>query len=195
MDVRSKKEEHKQVGDEEWTGDAWIYTCVRRESYYFVGFSVGKWTQQTCRGMLTQVSNSVTEGVFTVYSDGNDDYYYTLTDYFQEVRYGQIVKIREKGRVVDKEIRVLIGDIDPKQVETYNVENFNSILRGRVGRLVRKTKTFSKIPEMLHNAVALFQFYWNFMDPLPCKQTPAMLEEITTDVWTWEQFISYHHAD
>jgi hypothetical protein len=105
-----------------------------------------------------------------------------------------MVKIRKKRRVVGKEIRVMIGDVDPKQVETFNVENFNSILRGRVGRLVRKTNTFSKIPEMLQYAVALFQFYWNFMDPLPCKQTPAMIEELTTEIWTWEQFISYYHA-
>ncbi|CAJ36744.1 conserved hypothetical protein [Methanocella arvoryzae MRE50] len=159
-----------------------------------MGFSVGRWTQGTCRVMLSQVSNSVQDGVFTVYSDGNDDYYYTLTDFFQEVRYGQLVKIREKGRVVGKEIRVLIGDVDSEQVETFNVENFNSILRGRVGRLVRKTKTFSKIPEMLYYSVALFQFYWNFMNPLPCKQTPATIEEITTNVWTREQFISYHHT-
>lgn len=194
MDVRPKKEEHKEVGDEEWKGDAWIYTCVRRDSYFFVGFGVGRWTQETCRIMLGQVKDSVEEGVFTVYSDGNDDYYYTLGEFFQEIRYGQLVKIREKGRVVGKEIRVMIGDVDPEQVETFNVENFNSILRGRVGRLVRKTKTFSKITEMLYYAVALFQFYWNFMDPLPCKRTPAMLEKLATEVWTWERFIRYQHA-
>jgi len=88
VDVRPKKEEHLEVGDEEWAGDAWIYTCVRRESYYFAGFGVGKWTQNTCRVMLSHVSDSIQAGVFTVYSDGNDDYYYTLTEFFQEVRYG-----------------------------------------------------------------------------------------------------------
>ena len=90
--------------------------------------------------------------------------------------------------LVGKEIRVMMGDVDSEQVETFNVENFNTILRGRVGRLVRKTKTFSNV-NMLYYAVVLFQFYWNFIDPLPCKQTPAMLEDLASDVWTRERFV------
>jgi len=119
---------------------------VRWESYYFLGFGVAKWTQQTCRGMLVQVSNSVEEGVFTVYSDGNDDYLYTLTDFLPRYQIWPVGEDPGKGRVVDKRVRVMIGDADPGQVDTVNVENFNSILRGRLGRLVRKTKTFSKDP-------------------------------------------------
>ena len=91
------------------------------------------------------------------------------------MNYGQLVKIREKGRVVGKNKRVMLGQADANRIETFNVENFNSILRHRIGRLVRKTKKFSKIPEILNNALALFHFYWNYMDPLPYKQTAAML--------------------
>ena len=194
MDFHPKKEEHKGIDDEEWKGDAWIYTCVRRNTYYFSGFSIGKWTQATCRVMLSMVKKTVGDGVFTVYSDGNDDYLYTLPEFFDMVNYGQLVKIREKGRIVGKIKRVLLGTTDTKRIETVNVENFNSILRHRLGRIARKTKKFSKIPEMLYNALVLFHFYWNFMDPLPCKQTPAMLEELTKTVWTWNQFIRYQHT-
>ncbi len=36
------------IGD----GDAWTYICVKRISYFFAAFSIGKWTQETCRAML-----------------------------------------------------------------------------------------------------------------------------------------------
>ena len=58
--------------------------------------------------------------------------------------YGQLVKIRENGRVVRKEKRIIYGNPDLGDIETTNVENYNGILRERIGRLVRKTKCFSK---------------------------------------------------
>jgi len=54
--------------------------------------------------------------------------------------YGQLVKIKEKGRLVGKERWVVYGDLSLVEVETTDVENFNGILRERLGRLVRKTK-------------------------------------------------------
>ena len=81
-----------------------------------------------------------------IFSDGNDDYVFTLPEYYADtcIDYGQIVKIREKGRVVDKIKRIIFGNPEPEDIETTNIENFNGILRERVGRLVRKTKCFSK---------------------------------------------------
>ena len=39
-----------------------------------------------------------------IFSDGNDDYKSTLPEYYVEtcVDYGQIIKIRESGKMVDK---------------------------------------------------------------------------------------------
>ncbi len=51
--------------------------------------------------------------------------------------------------------------------------------RERIGRLVRKTKCYSKKKSRLEDAVELYQFYWNFMDMLPKRGTPAMLESLT----------------
>jgi len=48
-------------------------------------------------------------------------------------------------------------------IETTDVENFNGILRERIGRLVRKTKCFSKCKTRLECAIQLFQFYWDFV--------------------------------
>lgn len=126
-----------------------------------------------------------------IFTDGNDDYTYALPCFFnvRELNYGQLVKIRDaNGRLIRKEIRVVYGNSDIDEVETVNVENFNSILRERVGRLVRKTKCFSKKKLRLVCAIDLFMFYWNFMSELKRGLTPAIMEECATCIWSWHDF-------
>lgn len=171
-----------------------MYTCLRRGSYFLVSFSVGRWTQETCREMITRVKDCLEGGKTTFYSDGNDDYLYVLPEYFEDIDYGQIVKKRENGRVVGKEKRALIGNPFMNGIETFNVENFNSILRNFLSRLVRKGKGFTKKAPRLHDAIALFQFIWNFIHRLKCKKTPAMIEGLAVKPWTWKKLLTYHYA-
>jgi hypothetical protein len=126
-----------------------------------------------------------------VFTDGNDDYVYVLPDYFgvEHLNYGQLVKIRdERGRLIGKERRIVFGDPDVEEVETVNVENFNGILRERLGRLVRKTKCISKKKQRLYCAIGFFQFYWNFISQIKRHRTPAMIEGLSTQIWTWHEF-------
>lgn len=131
-----------------------------------------------------------------IFSDGNDDYVFTLPEYYAHscIDYGQIVKIREAGRVVDKIKRIIFGNPETEDIETTNIENFNGILRERVGRLVRKTKCFSKKKSRLRNATELIQFHWNFMDTIHDGFTPAMIESLSDGIWNWDDFLSFHYA-
>ena len=126
-----------------------------------------------------------------LFSDGNDDYTFISPKVFRKdcIDYGQLVKIRERGRVVDKIHRIVYGNPKIESIETTDVENFNGILRERLGRLVRKTKCFGKKKSRLKNAVHLFQFYWNFMKPLHKNLTPAIIEKQATKVWSWGNFL------
>ena len=126
-----------------------------------------------------------------VFTDGNDDYVYMLPNYFDVMylNYGQLVKLRdENGRLVGKERRVIFGDPDVDDIETTDVENFNGVLRERLGRLVRKTKCISKKKQRLHCAISFFQFYWNFVSQIRRGKTPAMIEGLSTQTWTWHEF-------
>ena len=69
-----------------------------------------------------------------IFSDGNDDYVFTLPEYYADtcIDYGKIVKIRENGRVVDKRKRTIFGNPDTEDIETTNIENFNGIMSERV---------------------------------------------------------------
>ena len=173
---------------------------MKRESLLFVAFSIGRWTQKTCSLLLSKVRSRVKKpgknDRVSFFSDGNDDYAYVLPRLYRlnNVNYGQLVKIRVKGRVVDKIKRTVYGSIPDKKIETTFVEGFNSIIRERVGRLVRKTKCTSWSNCSLARALELFQFYWNFMDPIKCKSTPGMIEGLTDHVWTWNDFLIYNNA-
>ena len=147
--------------------------------------------------MFVQISRRVDIPTFTyrlkIFSDGNDDYTFILPKFFRAdtIDYGQLIKIRESGRVVDKVRRIVYGCPEYNDIETTNVENFNGILRERVGRVVRKTKCHAKNMDCLSNALGLFQFYWNFMHELHGKMTPAKMEGVATKTWTWGNLLHY----
>lgn len=165
---------------------------MKRGSYLFPAFSIGKWTQHTCLLMLYDFRRRVKpfwKERVEVFTDGNDDYTYVLRSFFpaDSINYGQLVKIRDSnGRLMGKEKRVIYGNPDESDIDTVNVENFNGILRERVGRLVRKTKCFSRKKYRLHCAVSLFQFYWNFISEFRRGKSPAMLESLSKRLWTWD---------
>jgi len=131
-----------------------------------------------------------------VYTDGNDDYKYVLAEYYAStcMDYGQVIKIRENNRLVGREKRTIYGNPDADSIETTDVENFNGILRERIGRLVRKTKCFSKYRRRLECALDVFQFYWNFMNEFKRSTSPAMLEGLSEHLWTWSDFLWYSFA-
>ena len=173
----------------------YIYTTVKRNSYLFVTFAIGKWTNQTCSTMLSKFKQQLRipkkDEKIEVFTDGNDDYTYALPVYFKVKRlnYGQLVKVRDhNGKLIRKEKKILYGNPDVDDIETINVENFNSILRERVGRLVRKTKCFSKKKSCLACALSVFQFYWDFISEFRRGKTPAMLEGCSSKIWTWHDF-------
>ena len=178
-------------------GDTWVYTAVKRHSYLFAAFSVGKWTQNTCAEMIQKLSAITRKpswlDMLTIFTDGNDDYTFVLPKCFPLglVDYGQLLKIKEKGRLVRKEKWVVYGESVLGEIETTDVENFNGILRERVGRLVRKTKCFAKTKRRLVCAVGLFQFYWNFINEFERGVSPARMEGLTDHVWTWHELFHF----
>lgn len=144
--------------------------------------------------LTTRIKRPTYEEKLTIYSDGNDDYEYVLPEFYSKnvIDYGQLVKIREKGKVIDKIKKVIYGTPSVDDIETTDVENFNGILRERIGRLVRKTKCFTKKKQFLEKAINIFQFYWNTMSVLPKKQTPAIMEGLTDHIWNWREFFYFN---
>ncbi|HIH31659.1 TPA: IS1 family transposase [Candidatus Woesearchaeota archaeon] len=103
--------------------------------------------------------------------------------------YGQKVKSKNGVKIIPAIKRKIFGNPNIDDINTNTSESFNSILRENVSRLVRKTKCHAKEKFALNNALALFQFYWNFMHELEKRLTPAIIEKQTTKVWTWGNFL------
>jgi hypothetical protein len=98
---------------------------VKRHSYLFVSFAIGKWVGQTCNEMVSDFKRSLRSigrgERLEVFTDGNDDYTNSFPGFFKikQLNYGQLVKIRDyNGKLVGKEIRVVYGDPDKGEVET-----------------------------------------------------------------------------
>lgn len=142
----------------------------------------------------------------------------------ENILFARAIKHRDKsGRLVSIQEEVTWGDsetvwqrIDPEEegwhISTYCVERDNLTSRLHNSRLVRKSLRFSKQREMLGNAVALEDAYYNFCLPhdslkralavpmptngngspkkwSPC--TPMMAEGLTFHVWTLEELLSF----
>ena len=73
------------------------------------------------------------QSTLELFTDGNDDYSYVLPKCFPLglIDYGQLVKVKEHGRLVRKERMVVYGVPLVNEIETTDVENFNGILRER----------------------------------------------------------------
>jgi len=102
---------------------------------------VGKRTRNTCRNLFKKINNRIKspspDSKLEMYSDGNNDYTEIIKEFYPLacVDYGQLIKVRKGGRVVDKIKRVVFGEPNPDNIETTDVENMNSIMRERIGRL------------------------------------------------------------
>lgn len=196
-DKKKQKKVKPESPNKSEEGDAWVYTCIKRNTYFFGAFAVGKLTRETCDNVIEKLyrrtETPYPDDKIEIFTDGNDDYAYVLPKYYADtcINYGQLVKIREAGKVVGKVKRIVYGNPDPEEIETTDIENFNGILRERIGRFVRKTKCFSKYKKRLECAIELFQFYWNFINNFQRRGTPAMLEGITIKQWTWHDFFYY----
>jgi len=202
VDIRKKKQKNVEPGspNSDIEGDAWIFTFMTRGSYLIVAYEIGKQGKESCKKLFEKVFERVQlpfpDMKIQIISDGNDDYTSTIPEYYEEtcVDYGQVIKIREGGKIVDKIKRVIYGTINNDEIETTDIENMNSICRERLGRLVRKTKCHSKKKTRLVDAFEFFHFYWDFMDKLTKTETPAMLEGLADHQWNWEQFFYFNYA-
>jgi IS1 family transposase len=209
--VRQKKQKNVDEGDGDGDrqGDCWIYLAKKADTKLHLAHSTGKRVQATADTLLETVrtrGKRPTEGEkATFISDGNDQYVTAILDNFEAemVNYGQLIKEREKGRVVGKTRMVLFGDVADASIDTVYVERYNLTVRHGISRLVRRSLCFSKCKEMLDNHLDVYQCYNNLIrvnSALTIKtekgeknleRTPCMAEGITDHIWTWKEFLVF----
>jgi len=131
-----------------------------------------------------------------------------------ELKYAQVCKKREKGRVVEVVQRIVFGDPDEvlrlldadsgRRINTSYVERLNLTLRNSLARFIRKTINGSKSLKMHSRAVDFLQAWYNFIKPHKSlrvrvedgkqkwkKRTPAMAKKLTDHIWTLEDLFTF----
>ena len=209
MVLRKKKQKNVDEGDGDADrhGDCWIYIAKKADTKLHLAHSTGKRVQATADKLMGTVrrrgKKPTEDAKATFISDGNDQYVNAILDNFEAetINYGQLIKEREKGRVVGKTRMVIFGDVDDAGIDTVYVERYNLTLRHGISRLVRKSLCFSKCKEMLDNHLDVYQCYNNLIrvnSALTIKtkkgeknieRTPCMAEGITDHIWTWKEFL------
>ena len=180
----------------------------KQDTKLHLAHNTGKRVQKTADGLIEEVKKRgkkpTEDEKATFFSDGNDQYTKALTEVFDPttINYGQLIKIREKGRIVCKIRIIVLGDIDDF-TDTVYIERYNLTLRLDISRLVRKTLCFSKCKWMLDNHLDVYQCYINLIRPHSSltistekgekntERTPCMAEGITDHIWTWEEFLMF----
>ncbi len=91
-----------------FVGNAWIFTCIKQGSYFLIGSVVGKRDHKTCLAMIEKMSSRLElpspTNKINIFTDGYEEYERCLAKYYNEtcINYGQIIKIRKCGKIVDK---------------------------------------------------------------------------------------------
>lgn len=108
-----------------------------------------------------------------------------------DLKYAQVVKQRESGRVIAIEQRIIFGDhavIDLKEVITSHLERLNGTMRLHCTALHCKTRCFAKKNQQLQEQVKLFKSYYNFclLHHSLDNQTPAQATALIDKPLTME---------
>jgi IS1 family transposase len=127
--------------DEMWTfvrhrrrGVIWLWLALCRRTRQIVAHALGPRDDATARVLWTRVPEGYRQGVFR--TDHLESYHNVLPSAQHQASYS-------------------------KRGPTNHVERFNNTLRQRLGRLVRKTLSFSKCPKMHELVIQLFLHRYN----------------------------------
>lgn len=210
-------------------GDVWTWVAKDRETRLRIASVCGKRTQKEAEELVEKMKSCLDPAyplpVFT--SDQMDQYPEALKKAFgrelpdnqprrgpkrkhpryepsPELRYGQVVKVKQGNRVVSIKYTPIFGELDIEEISTSLVERGNLTIRMTNGRMVRKTLGFSKAFQDHRWAQTFNDAFYNFIKPNKSlrlekpdgirkwlKRTPAMAAGITDHVWTMEELATY----
>lgn len=194
-------------------GDAWVWIAFAPVWRLVLAFVVGKRTQESANLLLDRV-NYVTDAHIPFFtSDQLPEYrsalLHTYGLWFQPQRqgdrgrhpkqqrlplphllYAQVVKIRERGRVVEVKNKVIFGQTDEivtqlaaspvsTTINTSFIERDNLTQRQSNRRLTRRTNGYSKEMDWLEKQLWLSLAYYHLVLPHHSLRRPLLMPEAT----------------
>ncbi len=161
----------------------------------FVAFSVGKWIQETSDELYELIAHRTQQPTYKnkigFCTDGNDQNENAITKFFNKdcVNYGQVIKDKEKQKVIGRHKRRVLGSMGYEEISIAHVDGLCKAFRERGKCFVRKASTYPKKRETVWIILSIYQAYHNFID-VRKKETPCMREGITDYVWSWGKLLN-----
>src|ERR1022692_3951747 len=175
-------------------GDAWLWAAIDADSKLAITWLVGERTPEAARDFVEDLAGRLASRI-QLTSDGLKLYVKAVDRAFgSDVDYAMLVKIYGKPEGEEKryspavcigcQSHAVIGNPDPKHINTSYVERHNLSVRMTVGRFTRLTNAFSKKIENHAASVALGYFAYNFIKiHRTLRTTPAMAAGVTNRLW------------
>ena len=144
--LKKQKNVDEGDGDGGRQGDCWVYIAKKADTKLHLAHRTGKRVQATADTLMETVrkrgKKPTEDEKATFISDGNDQYITAILANFEveTINYGQLIKERERGRVVGKTRMVIVGDVDDAGIDTVYVERYNITLRHGISRLAGQEK-------------------------------------------------------
>ena len=233
MDFCKKKRSVDEEAVAEEFGRKWIRTALDTTTRLIICFLVGNRTFDDARSFLKSLLASAKNTPLFVsdelphYADGLKELFHTLVGpelsgqrgrpkttekiVDSQLDYATVHKIRENGRVVKVEKKVIYGsterimtkleDTPSSAINTAVIERTNLDWRLWDAHLVRKSPTSAKSINWLKAKFIICVAFYDFIRPHESlsrgidrkfrPKTPAMAAGITNSVWTPKKLLSY----
>ncbi len=202
------------------TGKHWTHCSFARTTRLILEVEVGERNEVLAQSLIAKTACRLSKDCYPLWvSDGWKAYIFALLLKYHRLvhqikrtgrgrppkpkmiphpslRYAQVVKQRERGRVVGIEKRIIFDEeqlIDYKEVITSHIERLNGTMRLHVTPLHRKTRCFAKKKSKLQEQVTLFKSYYNFclLHHSLDYQTPAQATGIIDKRLTMRELLNY----
>ncbi len=166
------------------------YLGFKRDTHLFIGFKVGKWSEETCEKFYQMLSSRLRfptqKRKVTINTDGNKQNIGAIKKYFHgnAVNYGRRKKIRKNQKIVGVVSEIIFGSPNRRKIGITQIDGFCSKLRERISCFTRKARSFAKHKTGLEERLEIFSVQHNFMERKSGK-TPAMKEKLTSKMWDW----------
>lgn len=194
----------------EGAGDVWTWTAIDADTKLVFSFFVGDRNEEIAEDFLRDIHDRLAGERVQITSDGYAIYRRAVKRAFGEnVDYGQVVKIYGGGSsgsasgggryspagLTKVEYKPVIGNPDPRHMNTSFVERQNLTMRMHMRRFTRLTNAFSKKVENHVNAISLHFAYYNFVRVhKTLRVSPAMAAGVTDKLWDMSDLVAIVEA-
>ena len=196
MELCKKKEENCLTPYLQCTeiGNLYSYLAYKRDTQFFIGFTVGKWNDETCdlfyKMLESRLRFPTQKRKLTIFTDGNKQNITGISNNFHAdaVRYGIRKKIKISQKIVGVVSEAIFGNPALDTIGITQIDGFCSKLRERISCFTRKARSFAKRKAGLEDRLEIFSVPHNFMEKKKGK-TPAIREGLTMKIWDWSMVL------